>query len=164
MTGPVHDFLARDHGRLDALLSRSIADPKTIDREAYEEFRAGLLRHIAMEEKVLLPEARRLRKGEPLPIAKQLRADHSALASLLVPTPTHDIVEAIRGVLQGHNRLEEAPGGLYDVCEELAGTEVDGLLARLRAVPEVSVAAHFDGPRIHEHIANLLRARTPPKP
>jgi len=164
MTGPLHDFLTQEHRRLDALLGRSIADPATVDREAYEQFRAGLLRHIAMEEKVLLPEARRVRKGEPLPVARQLRADHAALASLMVPTPTHDIVESIRGILQTHNRLEEDEGGLYDQCEELAGAEVGELLARLRAVPEVPVAAHFDGPRIPEHIAKLLRARATREP
>jgi hypothetical protein len=57
----------------------------------FAEFRAGLLRHIAMEEKVLLPDAR-LRRGEPLPIAKQLLEDLALLASLMVPTPTHELV------------------------------------------------------------------------
>jgi hypothetical protein len=130
-----------------------------VDLGAYEQFRAGLLRHIGMEEKVLLPDARRRRNGEPLPIAKQLRADHAALASLLVPTPTHEIVAAIRDVLEDHNPLEESPDGLYDTCERLAGADVETLLARLKAAPEVPVAPHFDGPRVHEHIANLLRAR-----
>ena len=53
-----------------------------------------MLRHIAMEEKILLPEARRLRDDVALPIAKQLRADHAALALLLVPTPTREIIAA----------------------------------------------------------------------
>lgn len=112
-----------------------------------------------MEEKVLLPEARRRRQGEPLPIAKQLRADHAALAALLVPTPTRAIITAIREILDGHNQLEEGPAGVYETFEELAGAEAGALLGRLRAVPEVPVAPHFDGPRVHEHIASLLRAR-----
>jgi hypothetical protein len=74
MTG-LRQVLERDHVRLDDLLTRADAAPPSIDREAYDAFRAGLLRHIAMEEKVLLPEARRLRGGEPLEVAKQLRAD-----------------------------------------------------------------------------------------
>lgn len=160
LPGPVHAFLAGDHARLDALLRRSVADPDVIDRAAYEELRGGLLRHIAMEEKVLLPDARRRRDGDPLPVAKQLRADHAALASLLVPTPTHAIVQAIRDILDGHNSLEERPGGVYATCEQLAGPEAEDLVARLRAVPEVPVAPHNDGPRVHEHIAKLLRART----
>lgn len=160
MKGPIFTYLVRDHARLDALLQRATADSVVVDRSAYEEFRAGLLRHIAMEEKVLLPDARRRRGGAPLPLAPQLRADHAALASLLVPTPTHAIIDAIRGILEGHNLLEEAPDGVYATCEQLAGLEVDDLAARLQAVPEVRVAPHFDGPRVHEHIANLLRART----
>lgn len=156
--GPISQFLARDHERLDALLRRALAEPDRLDMEAYEEFRRGLLRHIAMEEKVLIPEAKRIR-GEAPAVAKQLRADHSALAALLVPTPTHDILRAIVGILEEHNPLEEDPGGLYEVCEEITGDGAAAVLARIEAVPEVPTAAHFDGPRVHEHIANLLRAR-----
>ena len=156
--GPIFQFLARDHERLDALLRRALAEPDRLDMEAYEEFRRGLLRHIAMEEKVLIPEAKRIR-GEAPAVAKQLRADHSALAALLVPTPTHDILRAIVGILEEHNPLEEDPGGLYEVCEEITGDGAAAVLARIEAVPEVPTAAHFDGPRVHEHIANLLRAR-----
>jgi len=159
MPGPLHRFLQEDHRRLEDLL-RCSAEPEAVDLKAYELFRAGLLRHIAMEEKVLLPEARRLRHGESLPVAKQLRADHAALASLLVPTPTHEIVAAIREVLAEHNPLEEGPAGLYAVCEQLARTEVDALIARLQATPEVRLARHCDGPRVHEHIESLLQART----
>ena len=57
MTGPIGDLLGRDHARLDELLARATAG-EAIDLEAYRAFRAGLLRHIAMEEKVLLPDAR----------------------------------------------------------------------------------------------------------
>lgn len=160
MPGPIETFLADDHARLDSLLRRAVANSDVLDRDAYDQFRAGLLRHIAMEEKVLLPEARRRRLGAGLPIAKQLRADHSVLAALLVPSPTHAIITTIREILVGHNQLEEGPAGVYAICEELAGAEADALLGRLRAVPEVPVAAHFDGPRVHEHIARLLKART----
>lgn len=158
--GPLHGFLQQDHARLDALLRRADAAPDAIDADAFGAFRGGLLRHIAMEEKVLLPEARRLRDGEPLPIARQLRADHAALAGLLVPTPTHEIVATIRRVLSEHNPLEEDPGGLYEVCERLAGTEVDALVARVRARPEVRQARYVDSPRAFVAIASLLRART----
>ena len=130
-----------------------------IDGESYRAFRGGLLRHIAMEEKVLLPEARRRRGGEPLAVAKQLRADHSALAALLVPTPTHDIIATIRKVLVEHNPLEEGPGGLYAVCEQLVGAELDALVLRVQRTPEVPLAAHFDGPRAYASIESLLKAR-----
>lgn len=160
MSGPLRHFLQEDHERLDTLLLRSVGASPAIDVDTYEIFRAGLLRHIAMEEKVLLPAARRLRGGVALPIAKQLRADHAALASLLVPTPTREIMIAIRSVVTEHNPLEEDPGGMYDICDQLVGSELNALLARLRATPEVPLARHFDGPRVHEHIDRLLRART----
>jgi hypothetical protein len=157
--GPLHRFLQQDHRRLDALLATAIAGDE-IARPAYEAFRAGLLRHIGMEEKILLPTARRLRGGEPLAVARQLRLDHAALAALLVPTPTREIVEQIRAILRAHNPLEEDPGGLYDVCEQLAAGEIDELLARLMNAPEVPLAPHYDGPRALDSIERLLAART----
>ncbi len=160
MPGRLHRFLQDDHERLDELLKRAVAAPDTVDYEAYEQFRAGLLRHIAMEEKVLLPEARRLRAGEPLPAAKRLRADHGALAALLVPTPTHEIIAAIRSVLVDHNPIEEGPGGVYEVCEQLIGADLDRVMACVHATPEVPLAQHVDGPRVREHIDHLLKART----
>ena len=52
MMGPIAGYLADDHARLDALLTRGTTDPA-----AYADFRRGLLRHIGMEEKILLPVA-----------------------------------------------------------------------------------------------------------
>ena len=148
MAGSIHRLLADDHRRLDALLERATADPERIDRAAYAEFRARLLKHIGMEEKILLPAAQRRRGGEPLPVAAALRLQHGAIAALLVPTPTVDIIATLRVVLSAHNPLEEDPHGLYETCEKIAGNEVDALLANLRAAPEVPVASHVDGPKV----------------
>jgi len=158
--GPLYQFLQQDHERLDDLLKRSVAGSPAVELGPYALFRAGLLRHIGMEEKILLPTARRLRDGEPLPIAKRLRADHAALASLLVPTPTRDIIATIRDILAEHNPLEEGAGGMYEVFERLAAAELEALIARLHAAPEVTVAPHFDGPRVQAHIEKLLRDRS----
>jgi len=57
LVGPLLRYLAQDHARMDALLLRSIAEPRVVDMRAFAEFRAGLLRHIAMEEKVCLVRA-----------------------------------------------------------------------------------------------------------
>jgi len=67
--GPITDFLLEDHRRLEALLQLAVAHADYVDQGAYDQFRAGLLRHIGREEKILLPAAQRLRDGEPLPIA-----------------------------------------------------------------------------------------------
>jgi hypothetical protein len=88
MVGSIHSFLVDDHLRLSELLDRATCRPEQINLAAYAALRAGLLRHIAMEEKVLLPFAQNKRGNEPLPIAARLRLDHRALAALLVPTPT----------------------------------------------------------------------------
>ena len=126
---------------------------------AYDQFRAGLLRHIAMEEKVLFADTRVRRGGAPLPIVARLHADHAALASLLVPTPTPDLLRSVRDILAEHNPLEEREHGLYEECEQLAAEDVGEVFARMLAIPPVRVSAHVDEPRIHEHIARMLAAR-----
>lgn len=146
--GPIYRFLADDHRRLEGLLQRATADPERVDSRMFAEFRVGLLKHIGMEEKILLPAAQRARGGEPLPAAAKLRLDHGALAALLVPTPTPRIIAAIRTILTAHNPLEEGPGGVYEVCEQLAGAEVETLLTRLRAAPDVRVNPHVDTPLV----------------
>jgi hypothetical protein len=146
--GPVFRLLADDHERLDALLERATATGDAIAPLEYAEFRRGLLRHIGMEEKILLPAAQRARGGEPLPVAARLRLDHGALAALLVPTPSAGIVAALRAILARHNPLEEGPDGVYATCERLVGDGGPALLAALRAAPEVPVAPHVDGPRV----------------
>jgi len=146
--GPLYRFLADDHARLDGLLQRAVANPARIDATAYAEFRAGLLKHIGMEEKILLPAAQAVRGGEPLPVAARLRLDHGAIAALLVPLPTSKIVAALRAILTAHNAVEEGSCGLYDTCERLAGSEIGAWVARLRNAPEVPVAPHNDGPRV----------------
>ncbi len=157
MAGPLQKYLQDDHRRLDTLLADAVAGAE-IDRGAFEVFRAGLLRHIGMEEKLLLPAARRLRAGEPLPLARQLRLDHAALAALLVPTPTREIIDRIRTLLIAHNPFEEDPGGLYEICDQLAAGEAESLLQRLKGAPEVPLAPHYDGARAFEGIERLLRA------
>jgi hypothetical protein len=133
------------HVRLDRLLSAAAEGP-SIDTDAYARFRHDLLRHIAMEEKVLLPDARARRGGAPLEMAARLRADHGAIAKLLVPTPTHAIVDTLRAILARHNVFEEGPLGLYAVCDALAGDDAPAVVERLRAQPSVPVAKHYDGP------------------
>ena len=158
--GPLYQYLAEDHELLGAWLDQTISHPGAIDEEAYARFRAGLLRHIGMEEKILLPAARRLHDGVPLPVAAGLRRDHAALTALLVPPPTAELVRTIQTILEEHNPLEEGPGGLYETCEELAKDELEPLVAQLRAAPEVPVRPHVDSPQIRHNIEVLLQART----
>ena len=137
MHGPLYQFFANDHNRLEALLNQAAANPKKIELSAYEEFRKGLLKHIGMEEKILLPAAQRLRGGKAFPIADTLKLDHGALVALMVPPPSPTIITAVRAILAKHNILEEELDGVYETCERLAGDELNDLLEKLHATPEV---------------------------
>jgi hypothetical protein len=154
--GSLFRFLADDHVRVAGLLERSQPSPGTIDYKPYAEFRAGLLKHIATEEKVLLPAARRLRGGEALPIAERLHRDHGALAALLVPTPAATTLAKIHAILNDHNIVEEGPGGVYEVCENLAAGEAELLVAEMRNLPDVKLAPHVDGPQVMESMRRAL--------
>ena len=156
MPGPLTGYLAEDHRRLDTLFQSASADPVHIDRAAYEQFRGGLLRHIGMEEKILLPAAQRLNGGTPLSMAAKLRRDHGALAALLMPTPTAAIINTIHGILADHNAVEEGPGGLYELCDGLAGMEAEQLLGKLQAAPEVTVMPHNDSPAVMNTVRRTL--------
>lgn len=153
---PITDFLVDDHRRLESLLQQAVAQADHVDQGAYAQFRAGLLRHIGMEEKILIPAAQRLRGGEPLSIASKLRLDHGALGTLLIPTPTAAVIASIRGILKEHNVLEEGPGGLYETCDELAGAEAAQLLAKLQAAPEVAVLPHSDTPTVMSTVRRAM--------
>lgn len=146
--GIVQHYLAEDHARLDALLQRAIDNQEKIDHQTYKEFRRGLLRHIAMEEKVLFPTIQRLRSGTPLPLTDKLRLDHGALGTLIMPTPTRAIIELIRMILDSHNGLEEGSEGVYVQCEQIAGVEIEDLFRRVQAVSPVSVADYSDTPTV----------------
>ncbi len=154
--GPLRRYMTHDHARLDALLAASTARADAFDAGAFERFRAGLLRHIGIEEKILLAEARARRGGEPLPRAARLRIEHAAIASLLVPTPTPAIAAELRGLLAVHNALEEGDGGLYDELDTLAAADAGPLVERARAAVEPPLARHFDGAGVMRTAAEAL--------
>ncbi len=147
---PIYTFLANDHLRLDELLRRAGDEPGQIDDEAYAQFRAGLLRHISIEEKILMPAAQRMRGGEPLPIAAKIRLDHGALVSLMVPPPTPSLILTIRSILTLHNKLEEEVEGLYEAAEESIGEDAAGLLKMMQQAADVRILPHNSDPKVME--------------
>lgn len=153
--GPLRRYMTEDHARLDALLATATAGD-AFDAGAFERFRAGLLRHIGIEEKILLSDARARRGGEPLPRAARLRVEHAAIASLLVPTPTPAIAAELRALLDAHNAVEEGDGGLYDELDALAAGDAERLLERARAAVEPPMARHFDGAGVMRTAAEAL--------
>jgi hypothetical protein len=148
MPGALYQYLAGDHERLDSLFQRAVARPGVIDAESYHEFRKGLLRHISMEEKIVLPAIARWQGGKKAAIAERLRLDHGALVALLAPPPTPSIMLTIRSILEVHNELEEQEGGLYKLLEHMAGAKMEQMLAQLKAAPPVAVLPNNDKPEV----------------
>ena len=151
----LQDLLSRDHERLDALLKSALRTDGSIDDASYSAFRSGLLWHIGVEERVLLPAIRRHRPDSD--VEKQLHRDHAALAALLVPPPTAAEIDAIRTILEAHNPLEEGANGFYADAEELLGDEMPSILERIRAYPQVRLAPHADTEVTRRSIAQLMR-------
>jgi len=127
-----------------------------IDPGPYAEFRPGLLRHIAIEEKILLPAVQRAQGGDPLALAARLRLDHGAIAALLVPTPTPAVVATMRDILAAHDALEEEPGGLYAVCDRLLAGDADAMVRAMASHPDVRVSPHNDGAGVLSALGRAL--------
>ena len=152
------EYLCADHARIEADL-RAAAAPAGFAVGPYEAARAALLRHIAIEEKILLPYARAKRGGEPLPLAARLRKEHGAIASLLVPTPDAALVGELLGLLATHDALEEGAGGVYaQIAALVEPGDAEALLARAQAQPAPPLAPHFDGKGTHRTAESALRA------
>ena len=156
MSGQLYDFFANDHRRLEALLDKATSLAEGFDMTAYGEFRSGLLRHIKMEENILLPAAQKARGGVPLEIAGKIRLDHGALTALMVPPPSKAVVGALLAILAEHDLLEEQPGGMYEKIEELDQAEIDVLLQRAKNTPPVPVHEHKNEPFILEATRRAL--------
>lgn len=142
MNKPLYTFFTNDHHRVEGLLDKATEIEGEIQEEFYHRFRTGLLRHIKMEEKIFFPAAQRANGGEAITLAAKLRLDHGALTSLMVVPPTDDVIKVIRHVLEKHDQLEEEPGGMYDICENLTREDTQDILAQLEMVTEVPVHPH----------------------
>ncbi|HET6400102.1 MAG TPA: hemerythrin domain-containing protein [Candidatus Kapabacteria bacterium] len=138
------EFLQHDHERLDALLERFSNDLS--DREAYLEFRSGLLKHIRFEETLLFKAAQRANNGIAIELAAKLRLDHGAIAALLVPSPTPKIIQALQTVLRTHNALEEVPDGAYAECDALLEADAGRIIEEFESMKPVPMAKNTDIP------------------
>jgi hypothetical protein len=156
MSNKLYSFFVNDHRRLESLLNKAASNIEHIDLAIYSEFREGLLRHIGIEEKILLPTIKKRQNGLPYHAADTLRVEHGAIAALLVPPPTRKIVTALRAILDHHNGLEECANCLYRVCESLLGAEVDTIMNEVKNFPPVPVARHVDNPNVLEATRRAL--------
>lgn len=113
-SGDLYALMAAEHSQLDELLDKAVYESGAPRNEAYQRFREQLLRHIRIEERILLAMAER-KRGASLSTAARLRLDHGALAAVLLLPPMDHAFSAIRAVLDMHNPREEVEGGVYDV-------------------------------------------------
>ncbi|MEO8167270.1 MAG: hemerythrin domain-containing protein [bacterium] len=157
MTQRLYDFLAQDHNRLDQLLLEATAQAGAINRDPYDKFRKGLLRHIGIEERIVMPAIARLQNGKQAEVAERLRLDHGAIAALLVPPPSATIIATLRSILEKHNALEEEEGGLYLLLNRLASNEENGLLEKMSNTPEVPVMPYNEKPSVLEATQRALK-------
>lgn len=145
--GPIARMLEEDHERLDRLLDRATTSPDTFDMAAYDEFRVGILRHIGIEEKLLMSHLRAA-GGEDQALAQVLREEHSAIASLLVGPPDHALVEELRSIFRVHNPREEGPNGMYEIAERYLGDSLQETFERAQNYPPVPPMPYREGPRV----------------
>jgi hypothetical protein len=138
MDGKLYRYFEQDHRRLEQLLAKAAASPDRIDVAVFNQFRSGILKHIGMEEKILIPAFQRF-SGVPFQHAAKFRLDHGVIAALLVPPPSITIIEVLRAILTAHNVLEESLDGLYDATEKSAGLELDALMELVLSMPDVPV-------------------------
>lgn len=153
----IAEYLIDDHAALHELLTRAAADPARFDHEAFARFRSRMLRHMAIEEKILFPDARARRGGDPLPMARRLRIEHAAIAMLTLPTPSPSLVGEIGQLLLLHIGAEEGPGGAFEQHAALASREDQVRLARIaREHPEVRTPPSKDAPDLVRTAAAAL--------
>lgn len=69
------------------------------------------------------------------------------------------LISTLQGILDEHNPLEDAPGGLYEHCDRIAGGDTTGVVDRMAAIGPVRASKYLDEPRIYDHIDRMLAAR-----
>jgi hypothetical protein len=156
MSTSILEYLAVDHERLERLLDEASGDGGAIVIEPYEEFRRGLLRHIGIEERILLPAIMRARGGVPSRDAERLRLDHGAIVALLVPPPDPAIIRTLRFILGPHNELEEGDNGIYRVLDDPEDVDTALLLEKLTHAAEVPVMPFNEKPEVLEATRRAL--------
>jgi len=151
--GELYALMMQAHRRLDDLLEETWREEGARRDTAYQEFRELLLKHIRIEERVLLPRAAK-KRGEPLELAARLRLDHGAFGAMLMLPPRTSTLHALRSLLALHNPLEEDPGGVYDQCEALVASPE--LMAEIAAAPSVRASAWVDNPKVTASARRVL--------
>jgi len=149
------DVLQHEHGELLAQLDRCLSPTGELNLRAYEEFRRRQLRHVAIEEKVLLPALAR-RKKLSAAFQNALHKDHEAIVVLCVTAPNPDFVRDLKELIAWHQKVEEEPNGFYDLFDRHVGDDpqVSEALAHL---PPISPPPFASGEEVAQVLRQVLR-------
>jgi uncharacterized protein (DUF2249 family) len=143
--GTVGEFMDQDHRRLERLVSeleRQVAQ-RTFDRasERLRDLRAGLSRHIGIEERVLYPAFQRVH-GAGAGLVHSLESEHSILLSLLAEIDAALIARDeegarlaladMRGILVPHGRNETT--WIYPVIDISGTHDAAGLVRSMQSL------------------------------
>ena len=132
----ISKIMALDHERLDALLIAAARGRPGVDLAAFGNFRDGIFRHMGIEEKILLPALLKASAAYK-PLSETLRLHHGAISNLLYPSPSQEIIRALKAILKTHNPLEEGPAGVYDACDSLLAPQALEIIGQIRSAPKV---------------------------
>jgi hypothetical protein len=157
MPGPIALHFNETHAELDRALRESLPRGKKVHAPAFDRFRRLLLRHIAQEERVLMPALIK-KLGQPPLFRDALRKDHAGFAALCMALPERESVENLRELFKHHVAHEEGPGGLYEWCDEALREEAVAVLAQVDALPPLKVAPFNRGKWGRELLAEVMRA------
>ncbi|MFZ1978391.1 MAG: hypothetical protein WAV76_10600 [Bacteroidota bacterium] len=103
-----------------------------------------MLKHIGLEEKILIPALHNSQESIAYPLAAPLRLEHGAIASLLVLPPSAIVKNVLLGILQHHNKREETEKGLYTDCDCLLPDAVETMMEKVYHYPDVPVMPYND--------------------
>lgn len=157
MVPTISHVLTAQHAQLRAELVGCFVGPAGLDVERFDVFRHSLLRHISIEEQVVMPALLAV-LGAPPGFRNGLRKDHAGIAALCVPLPEREWLENLRDLLDEHYRAEEEPGGLFDLCDRHLGARRDDVLAAIERHPAVTLAPFRRGRPVRDQLRTVLLA------
>jgi len=167
MASSVTRLLVGEHAETLARLAACSLRDGTVDLKRFDDFRHALLRHIAIEEKVLMPALTKAMGKLPL-FQNGLRKDHAGVAALCVPRPSREWLDDLKELLEHHHRVEEAPGGFYALLDQHCGGDPHLHLA-VSSFPKLDLPDFVRGPRVRQLLEGVLTLTgitdsLPPKP
>ncbi len=134
-----------EHLALAAQLRAATGAGGEVDLEAWTSFRKALVRHLAIEERIIVPMLEARRAPELLATRSELAHDHAALMTLLVPAPNPIWLTDLAERLAHHVAAEEGPGGLYELLDRHLASSARELLEAARSLRTIELGPPAEG-------------------